>query len=263
MANEPVKLGSALQPRLIFQEGSSITISDSGIQECSIKAICPDGKNVFNYIPAAGATYDSVFANDYLPADFKVDRSTNSSVQIDYNKGTTATLTISFKRPDPTKTGETASRKVSLDSSFVFKSLDQIAFGLDASLDGAKSMGAFGFPEPVATVKYNSSTLPNVGGALYALPGSAKTLGFPTATNITLNVKIVNWTDFTTGTGDVLTLSILYMPNPLGWQQSGISAEPVADQSFFDVTENWRTFYIFAGVSITSSVHFTGGNIPA
>jgi len=262
MAGEPIKLGSALTPRLIFQDGSSITISDSGIQECSIKALCPDAANVFSYIPAAGATYNSVFGNAFLPADFKVDRTKDSSVQIEYNKGISATITISFKRPDPDKTGEDASRKISVDSAFVFKDLDSIAFGLDTSLDGAKSMGAFGFPEPVVTVKYNSPTLPNIGGALYALPGTAKTLGFPTVANIALTEKLVNWTDVPNQAGDVVTLQILYTPNPLGWQQTGISAEPVADKSFFDVSETWRTFYIFAGCSVISTTHFTGGNIP-
>src|SRR4051812_7716194 len=177
MSGEPIKLGSAAGVLLIFQDGSTITTNATGIQECSIKAICPDGKNVFNYIPLAGATYDSVFGNDYLPNDFKVDY-TGGGAQISYDKGKTATVTLSFKRPDPVQTGD-ASRKISLDSCFTYYDLESLLPVTDTPLQPANGDPNAGFPEPVVTVTYNAPVLPNIGVSAFALPNTPPTLGFP------------------------------------------------------------------------------------
>jgi hypothetical protein len=252
MAGTPIKLGSAAELRLIFQEGSSITISDSGIQECSIKALCPDGRNVFNYIPAAGTKYDTIFANDYLPADFKVDRSKDSSIQIEYSKGTTALITLSFKRPDPDKTGA-ASRKVSVDTAFRFLNTSILEFGEQLIDSQVGLVGSPGIPEPVVTVRYNTPTLPTIGGAVYALDGTPQTLGFPICNNIVFKagfaqiVAMQNPAHLETVNYIIETT---FAPSGLGWVLTGLKAEPVADKSFYDVTETWRRSY-FPAESIT------------
>jgi len=250
----PIKLGSAAAPRLIFQEGSTITISDSGIQECSIKALCPDARNVFNYIPAAGTSYNTIFANDYLPADFKVDRSSNSSIQISYDKGTSASLTISFKRPDPDKTGA-ASRKISLDTAFRFLSTTMFDFGRELTGDSVGLVSSPGIAEPVVTVRYNSDTFPHIGGAVYALDGSPQAAGFPTVDDIVFRTSVAH---LDVQQQPALITNIIYViettfsPSPIGWQQTGLKAEPVADKSFYDITETWRRFYMPQSVNIIS-----------
>ena len=254
MAGEPIKLGSAAALRLIFQEGSTITISDSGIQECSIKALCPDGKNVFNYIPAAGTTYNTIFANDYLPADFKVDRSSDSSIQIEYTKGTSATVTISFKRPDPDKTGA-ASRKVSLDTSFKFIDTSLFDIGRELTESEIGVVNSPGIPEPVVTVRYNNPTMPNITGALYALDGTPQTAGFPHADNVVFRGNFAALQTIQQP-AHVITVNYViettFYPSPTGWFLVGLKAEPIADKSFFDITETWKRYYNMSGFTIVS-----------
>jgi len=254
MAGIPIKLGSAAELRLIFQEGSTITISDSGIQECSIKALCPDGRNVFNYIPAAGTAYDTIFANDYLPSDFKVDRSANSSIQIDYGKGTTATLTLSFKRPDPDKTGA-ASRKVSVDTAFRFLNTTLADFGRDLTDDTIGLVSSPGIPEPVVTVRYNLDVLPHIGGAVYALDGTAATAGFPTCDDIVFRSNVAHFdvVQQPAAINNVIyVIETTFAASAIGWALTGLKADPVADKAFYDVTETWRRCYVPKSIDIIS-----------
>src|SRR6266436_3608484 len=159
MAGEVVRLGSALEPHLIFQDGSTITTSTSGIQECSIKALCPDAAHVFDFVPKAGDTYNTVFGNSYLPDDFKVDY-TGGGAQLDYLKGNAAQITLTFKRPDPTTAGENAraNATVAVDSVINYKSLLGGIAPVPLRDVSGEAVTALGFPEPVVTVKYNAGT---------------------------------------------------------------------------------------------------------
>jgi len=269
---DPIRLGSALLPKLIFQDGSSITTGDSGIQECSIKALCPDAANVFNFIPKAGDSYDTVFGNNYLPDDFLVDF-TGGGATITYGKGNTAEITLNFKRPDPaTETTDGPpgqnGRTVSVDSAINYKSLlDGIApFPLlDAS--GAPS-SQLGFPEPIVTVKYNTATPPPIAGgsvdSLYALPTDPRASGFPAMANIFFPLVVLlkpgvsgqyfnsgsnSYTSFGPLTvGTVLNFQLMFIANPLGWQLQRLKWDPVSGETFYDVEEEWRGKFYYAGV---------------
>jgi hypothetical protein len=284
MSGEVIKLGSAALSQFIFQTGSTVTLSDSGIQECSIKAFWGDSTTVLDNIPAAGTTYDDIFGNNFLPADFKLDLSENGSAQIEFQGGQTATVTFSFKRPDPNKTGA-ASRKVSLDTSYRFITSDVFNFGQEVgdTADTAAT-NAFGIPEPVVTVRYNSDTFPSVGAqptvesttsaggggrsALFpktinAPQSTSPTAGFPTCENIVVDIPYTFYQAIQQPASiDVTTqiFRITYGPNPKGWTMVGIKADPVSGESFWDVTETWHRHYIIiSGVILsTTSVPYTG-----
>jgi hypothetical protein len=270
MAGEPIKLGSAAGSRLVFERGSRITTTDSGIQACSVSALCPDGANVFNFVPVAGANFNNVFGNSYLPATFKVDY-TGGGADIEYLEGKAARITINFKRPDPTRVTGRPGAKISVDSSINYKSiLDQWQQPAIQASDGTKP-GLFGFPEPIVTVKYTSLTPPPIGGGstgLYAKPDTPPAAGFPALNEIDTPI------DFTLPAGSVITyfdgvsfvsmgplasatlfhFIMVFQPNPLGWQLQKLKWDPQTDGSFFDVEENWRGAYFFVGVRLLSHV---------
>jgi hypothetical protein len=242
MAGEPIKLGSALQPRLIFKDGSTITTDSSGIQACSVTGQCADGANVFNYVPLAGATFDSVFGNNYLPATFKVDY-TGGGAQITYLKGGAAEVQLSFKRPDPVLSGP-ASRQISLDTAVVYK--NPVWLTEQTGVDGLNNTVAF--YDPTVTVKYNSPTQPIIGGTNYALPGSAAAAGFPTVTDITYDLYLP--LNPVSGVIGISHLQIVFGIDPQGWQRTGVKSTPVADQSAFSIEETWRMFYVLKSANV-------------
>jgi hypothetical protein len=270
MAGEPIKLGSAAGSRLIFQTGSRITTSDSGIQSCSVQALCPDGANVFSFLPAAGANFNNVFGNSYLPADFKVDI-TGGGYDIEYLQGKAAKVTINFKRQDPNAPGGggRAAAKISVDSAINYKTVFGASFSMAASGDQSGE-STIGFPEPIVTVKYNADTPPVIGGgslsSLYALPDSAKAAGFPTLAEIVIPLKIVVGTGTSGGYYNGSTIvsfgpltapqlfqfTISFIPNPLGWQLTKLKWDPVSGESFYDVEENWRGFYTVGATKFIS-----------
>lgn len=277
MALDPIRLGSAAGNSLIFESGSRVTTSDSGIQSCEIKALYPDGANVFNVIPVAGVTFSSVFGSSYLPSTFLVDY-TGGGPDIDYIEGKVARVTINFKRQDPTKLNV---RQIFVDSVINYESpmnentLTFIAFsGGGTATSGLSSFGPFGFPEPVVTVKYNTTTRPGIGSGglaqLYALPGSTNANGFPSAPSIFNNTSIpvqpggsVTYYDVATSAfitvGPVTTLTTFtfrteYRPNALGWQLVRLKSDPVAAATFYDVQEEWRTYYFVVGTTLVSAI---------
>jgi hypothetical protein len=276
-----IRLGSALSPRLIFQDGSTITTGTSGIQECSIKALCPDAQNVFNFIPKAGAAYDTVFGNNYLPNDFRVDY-TGGGATINYGKGNTAEITLAFKRPDPATAGGTTpappgqnGRTVSVDSVINYKSLlDGFAPAPMVDADGQPS-SKLGFPEPIVTVKYNTATPPPIAGgtvnALYALPTDPRASGFPvmpgeiifpfqTAMGIGAvgsywdsgTASLVSFGPTTAVT--IFSFQLTFVANPLGWQLQRLKWDPVSGQTFYDVEEEWRGRFYFGGTEFVNKV---------
>lgn len=267
MALAPIRLGSAASAGLIFEVGSKITTSDSGIQSCEIKALYPDGQNVFTVIPAAGVTFSTVFGNSYLPSTFKVDYTTGGP-DIEYLDGQVARATITFKRQDPAQIGV---RKIYVDSTLNYKSMLSPIFYTGQAASGEAQDGVFGFPEPVVTVKYNSTSQPGIGGgslgSLYALPGSSNAAGFPAAPDISVpwtfvvpTGSAVSWVNGTTIQSTTVTVdttftfSLNFYANPRGWQLIKLKSDPVAATSFWDVEENWRNFYFFRGVTFVSAV---------
>src|SRR4030095_11784106 len=185
MAGEPIKLGSAAGNRLIFERGSRITTSASGIQSCAVMALCPDGQNVFNFLPPAGANFNNVFGNSYLPATFKVDI-TGGGYDIEYLEGKAARVTINFKRPDPTRTTGRAGATIAVDSAINYKSILSGTFyptpvvGVPAS--GDQNSDLMGFPEPIVYVRYSNPTIPPLArgfNGFQAAPDEAAAAGFP------------------------------------------------------------------------------------
>jgi len=279
MAGEPLKLGSAAGSRLVFERGSRITTTDSGIQSCAVSALCPDGANVFNFIPLAGANCNNVFGNSYLPATFKVDYA-GGGADIEYLEGKAARVTINFKRPDPNRVTGRAGAKISVDSVINYQSplnqnsLTFIAYaGGGSATSGLSSFGPLGFPEPVVLVKYNNNTRPNIGvgglSQLYALPGSTNASGFPDTPSMFYNLSVPvqiggSVTYYKASTGQFVTVGPLiilttfnfqieYRPNPLGWQLNRLKSDPIAGESFYDVQEEWRTTYFVYGTTLVST----------
>lgn len=271
MAGDPIKLGSAAGTRLVFERGSRITTSDSGIQSCAVSALCPDGQNVFNFVPPAGANFNNVFGNSYLPATFKVDY-TGGGADIEYLEGKAARITINFKRPDPSRATGRPGAKISVDSAINYKSiLDQQQQPAIQASDGTRP-SIFGFPEPIVTVRYVATNPPpiaggNVGG-LYAQPGTSRAAGFPDLSEIDTPIdfslpsgSVVTYFNGTTfvsmgplGSATLFHFIMIFVPNPLGWQLQKLRWEPQTDSSFYDVEEDWRGAYFFAGVRLSSHV---------
>lgn len=264
---DPIRLGSAAPSALVFETGSRVTTSDSGIQTCSVKALCAEGANIFSLLPAAGVPFSAVFGNNYLPSSFLVDY-TDTGPEIEYLEGKTARATINFKRQDPTQIGV---RKIFTDSVINYSSLLSPFTSAGFAASGEEQEGVFGFPEPVVTVKYNSSTRPSIGAGglstLYALPGSTQASGFPDAPVITIPwsqvvaggnvVQYFNGTEIVVGTLVVDTtfnFVFTFQPNSRGWQLIRVKTDPVAAQSFWDVQEEWRNFYFFLRTQFVSAV---------
>jgi len=263
MPGNPIKLGSAAGSVLIFEKGSRITTSESGIQSCAVSALCPDGANVFSFLPPAGSTYNFVFGNNYLPSTFRVDI-TGGGFDIEYLEGKAARVTINFKRPDPNRPQGRSGAKISVDSAINYKSvLDNWQQPAIQASDGTRPP-VFGFPEPIVTVKYANVTPPPIGGgvsALYAQPGTPRTAGFPNLAEIDANIDFtvpngsaVSYFDGTTfqnfvasGT-QVCHFQLVFLPNPLGWKFDKLKWDPQSDSNFFDVEETWRGQYFFSGV---------------
>jgi hypothetical protein len=272
----PIRLGSATSG-FTFETGSRVTTSESGIQSCAVKALWPTADTIFSNLPVAGATFNSVFGNSFLPSSFLLDY-TDSGPDIEYLEGIIARVTLQFKRQDPTQTNV---RKIFVDSVINYESplnentLTFIAYsGGGAATSGLSTFGPFGFPEPVVTVKYNTNTRPGIGSGslsqLYALPGSTNALGFPNAPSIFNQVSVpvqpggsATYYDATAAAfvlvGPVTVLTTLtfvteYRPNVLGWQLTRLKSDPVAASAFFDVEEEWRTYYFAYGSSFVSAV---------
>jgi hypothetical protein len=268
MAGEPIKLGSAAGNRLVFERGSRITTSASGIQSCSVSALCPDGQNVFNFIPAAGANFNNVFGNSYLPATFKVDY-TGGGADIEYLEGKAARITINFKRPDPNQTQGRAGAKIGVDSAINYKSILSGTYyptpvkGVPAS--GDQNNDLMGFPEPIVYARYNSITIPPIArgvNGLYATPNETAATGFPVCNEIRVRMEIYvpdgssisywdgsAYVNYGPAVGNKLfVFRLIFQPNSLGWQLQKVKADPQADSAFYDCEEEWRMKYFFTGV---------------
>ncbi len=262
----PIQLGSAVSG-WTFEAASSVEESASGIQTCTVQALWPDGSTVLSNLPAAGSSVSGI--TSYIPSSFLLDY-TESGPGVDFIEGTVARVKFKFKRQDPNRTDITASRQVfadtvlNYDSQFNQQTLAVVGLGgvNNVSITG-QNPNTFGFPEPKVTVKYNSSSEPDFTGTLanmYALPGSAKALGFPNVGDVTVPstflvgpggvVSYFNGTNFVSVLVTVPTtfqFSTIYKSHPRGWQLINFKYDPVANRSFFDVEEQWRNYYFFFG----------------
>lgn len=275
----PIKLGSA-GAGWTFEKGSSIETSASSIQTCAVKALWPDGNTVLSNLPAAGASVSGIEGTGFIPSSFVLDYS-EAGPAIEYLEGRIARATFKFKRQDPSRTGRTfaiveSDSVINYKSPLNVNSLQFIAYsGGGAATSGLDSYGNFGFPEPVVTVKYNSTSQPGIGsgslGQLYALPGSANAQGFPPAPSIFNKVSFpvspgASATYYDAGAAafvlvgpvivnTTLTFQTEYRPNILGWQLEKIKSIPIAGGLFYDVEEEWRIYYLLPfGSTFVSAV---------
>ncbi len=260
----PIRLGSAVSG-WTFESGSSIQTSTSGIQSISVKALWPVASTILSNIPAYGASVSVIESTGFIPSSFVLDQ-VESGPGIEYLEGGIARATFTFKRQDPARVG-LASRTVFVDTVVNYKNsvgLPTHAFGPD----GQPVDSVFGFPEPVCTVKYNSTTQPVTNDGIHALPGSPRAIDFPPVPTIGVPIVFVvgpggvvsyfNGTTFVS-VGPVLvnttfTFSENFIACPSGWQLIKLKVDPCCARSFFDVEEQWRNFYQFQGVSLISII---------
>ncbi len=274
-AGDPIRIGSAVSG-WTFEAASSVDESASGIQTCTVSALWPIGSTVLSNLPAAGAAISTIVPNSYIPSSFLLDY-TEAGPNIDYLEGTIARVKFRFKRQDPNRTGSTASRHVfadtvlNYDSQFNQQTFAVIGLGgvSNVSLTG-QNPNQFGFPEPKATVKYNSTTEPDFTGTLanmYALPGTARALNFPNVGDVTVPSTfqtaaggVVTYFDGINFISELLavdtsfTFETIYKSHPRGWQLINFKYDPVANRSFFDVQEEWRNYYFFFGTRLISRI---------
>ncbi len=269
----PIRLGSAVSG-WTFESGSSIETSTSGIQTISVKALWPAGDTILSNLPAAGASVSTIESTGYIPSSFVLDYS-ESGPAIEYLEGRIAEATFRFKRQDP---GQLGVRRVFVDSVINYESpLNQNTLTIfnnwGGGTDTHQTFGPFGFPEPVTTVKYNTTTAPGIGTGslpqLYALPGSANASGFPATPSIFNNISIpvaVGSTVMYSNDGvNIITVGPLtvettfnfvteYRLNLLGWQLTKLKSDPVAAGAFYDVEEQWRAFYFCHSTQLINTV---------
>ena len=266
MASTPIKLGSAAGTSLIFTTGSKVTTDDKGVQSCSVTALYGDGQNVFSALPAAGTPFNAIFGNNYLPSDFKVDI-TGGGFDIEYAEGKSARVTINFKRPDPTQppgpNGQ-RNRKVSFDTQISYKSLTSYSvIGLSGTMASSGSeaddrYARIGIPEPVVSLTYNIDNQPNI--TQQQLFGQLDTTGFPTVSGISVPFSLPAFSGAQVvyyANGQVITevVSGNYSYNftinfsPLGWRLTRLHSTPHADETFFDVEEQWTNIFDLSGSS--------------
>ncbi len=276
----PIRLGSAVSG-WTFEAASSVDESPSGIQTCTVSALWPVGSTVLSNLPAAGASVSVIDSTGYVPSSFLLDYS-EAGPNVDYLEGTIARVKFKFKRQDPNRIGRTFAI-VESDSIVNYQSslnADNLMFtaysGGGAATSGLESFGSFGFPEPVATLMYNSTSQPGIGSGglsqLYALPGSTDAQGFPAVPSIfnPLSIPIrpggsvTYYNPNATPPGFVTVGPVIvdttfnfvneYRPNVLGWQLQKIKSKAIAGGAFYDAEEEWRIYYIAHGSVLVGTV---------
>jgi hypothetical protein len=263
MAGAPIKLGSAAAGGLVFQTGSRITTDEQGIQRADIIALYGGGG-----IPslARGTPYNEVFDNGFLPGSFVLD-----SLDIEFLPAKALSGTIVFKRTDPAQSGRTKAT-ISVDSVVNYKSILSGSFyptpfiGVPAS--GDPNLNVIGFPEPIVTVSYNSSSMPRIArgvNGLYATPDEPAAAGFPVLSDIRVRFEIRlsagaagqywNGTAFIAfgplTVDSIFQFRFMFSANPLGWQLQKLKWDPVGNPgapAAYGIEEQWRGLYFFTGV---------------
>ncbi len=267
----PIRLGSATSG-WTFESGSAIQTSTSGIQSISVKALWPDASTVLSNLPAYGSSVSVVEPSGFIPSSFILDL-VESGHGIEYVEAGVARVTFRYKRQDPARLN-LASRTVFVDTIINYDTeLLQSSFavvGLGGTVSGSFTQAIqnrLGFPEPQVTVTYNSTTEPTTGANIYALPGSARAIDFPSVSDISIPqsfpvaagtlVQYFNGLDYISETATVDTtynMALIFKTNPKGWQLTKMQYSPVGARSFFDVEEQWRNFYFAFGVQFISRV---------
>ena len=271
-APDPIRLGSAVGTGFTFESGSQTSTDQYGIQTCDVNALFPYGGTVFTFMPAEGSSFTSVFGNAYLPSSFLLDFF-EGAPQVEYLDGTVARVKFKFKRIDPLFANRriiSVGAVLNYDSQFNQSSFSVIGLGGTASLSlTGSNPNKFGFPEPVVSVKYSTTTAPGIGAGdlstLYALPGSSKTAGFPAAPDVTVPttfpvsagslVQYFDGTEYiaeTPAANSIYTFTTSFKAHPRGWQLTNLKYDPIANQNFFAVEETWRNYYFFYGVTFVN-----------
>ncbi len=269
----PIQLGSAIGTGWTFESGSNSTTDQYGIQTCSVKALFPQGDQIFSNIPAQGVSFSTVFGgNTYLPSSFLLDFF-DGAPTIEYLDARVARANFKFKRIDPLFANRrtiSVDSVLNYDSQFNQSSFSVLGLGGTASLSlTGPNPNTFGFPEPVVSVKYATATAPGIGSGdlstLYALPGSSKTQGFPTAGDLIVPtaftvpagslVQYFDGSNYVAQTPAVDTLynfQTRYKAHPKGWQLTELKYDPIANFNFYAVEETWRNYYFFFGVTFVN-----------
>ncbi len=269
----PIKLGSAVAG-WTFESGSNVETSPSGIQTISVKALWPVASTVLSNLPVAGASVSTIESSGYIPSSFVLDYSEGGPV-IEYLDGTISRVTFKFKRQDP---GQIGVRRISVDSVVNYESpLNQNVLTITNNWGGGtdvhQTFGPFGFPEPVTSVKYNTTTAPGIGAGtllqLYALPGTTNAQGFPPTPSIfnavSIPVPVGSTVSYSTDGVNITTVGPLtvattfnfvteYRPNVLGWQLTKLKSDPIAAATFYDVEEQWRTYYFAHATTLIGTI---------
>ncbi len=260
----PIRLGSAASG-WTFESGTSVETSSSGIQTCSVKALWPIGATILSNLPAAGASVSAI--TSYIPASFLLDYS-GGGPAVEYLEAGIARATLKYARQDPNASGLTNSRRVFPDTIVNYKSVLSGWMNYQLAATGERLDGIFGFPEPVCTVKYNTSTEPAYSDGIYALPGTTRAQGFPPVFPIDIPISfvaaagsVVSYFDGTTfvSVGPLAVQTAFnfrynFLANPSGWQLTKLKYDPIAGRSFFDVEESWRNFYLAIGVTFVNAI---------
>ncbi len=276
----PIQLGSAVSG-WTFEAASSVEESASGIQTCTVSALWPDGSTVLSNLPAAGASVSTIDSTGYVPSSFLLDYS-EAGPNVDYIEGRIARVKFKFKRQDPNRIGRTfaivkSDSVINYQSSLNASSLTFVAYsGGGSATSGLESFGNLGFPEPIASLFYNSTTQPGIGSGglsqIYAQPGSADAQGFPAVPIISFPLSVIVGPGGTAtyydpsaippgfvAVGPVIVQTQLnftneYRPNVLGWQLQKIKAKAIAGGAFYDAEEEWRIFYVGYGSVLVSAI---------
>lgn len=268
----PIRLGSATVNGWIFASGSFTTTDEYGIQSATIKANTAAGDQALSLIPAEGSSFGSVFGNSYLPSTFLLDFF-DGTPEVAYQDARVATVSFKFKRIDPLFVNRrtiSVDTVLNYDSQFNQQSFSVIGLGgtVALSLTGSNP-NVFGFPEPVVSVKYSTTSPPGIGSGdlstLYALPGSSKASGFPDPADVTVPTtfiapagSLVTYFDGTTYqsiqpvTDSRFEFITRYRSHPRGWQLTNLRYNPIANRNFFAVEETWRNYYFFFGSQFVS-----------
>ncbi len=256
----PIQLGSAVSG-WTFEAASSVEESASGIQTCTVQALWPIGSTVLSNLPSAGASASVI--TSYIPSTFLLDY-TESGPGVDFIEGTVARVKFKFKRQDPNRSGSVASRLVTTDTILNYQTFIPTQSLLLAGTGVSQNPAPFGFPEPVATVVYNTSSEPSYSDGIYALPGSARASGFPTVAAIIVTYQYIaqaGWTVYLAN-GDVygplarmttFSFYLTFVADPKGWQLQKVKYSPIANRAFYDVEEQWRIAYYFSSTAFVGT----------
>lgn len=232
-AHDPIKIGSGLSD-LVPQPGWEITTNEFGTDVCELEYHLSSQSTALSLRPARGDAYAGTSA---IPlSGFYVD-----DAKVRGEEGTTATLRVLYKKRN-------TSRSPVIEADTDRKVSNNIIAGVPSALS---VFGSVGFPEPVVTSRYCSSSAPNFASLMGAVKSTADAVaaGFPTLADITSKFHIGS-SGFLDANGDPIaigtTYEILWKASPF-WTNTKLGYTPICAGQFYEVQENWRNTYYYNG----------------